>query len=119
MIPVLVGIVIGLGLLCTVWGVTTLALNKPVGRAQLIAGAVLEVAALTQTVIAIVLLAQGHQPVEFGTTVGYLIVIALIVPIAAVWALNDRSRYAGGVLAVAAFAVLAMTLRLLDLWGPA
>lgn len=116
MIAVLAGIVIGLGLVCTGWGITTLALNKPVGRAQLIANAVLEVVTLTQSVIAMVGLAQGHRPAEFGTTVGYLIVVVILIPIAGLWAFNDRSRFGGGVLAVAAFAVLAMTLRLLQLW---
>ncbi len=117
MIAVLAGIVIGLGLVSTGWGVTTLALNKPVGRAQLVANCVLELAALTQSVIAVVLLAQGYRPVEFGTTVGYLIAAVIVVPLAGFWALSDRSRFAGGVLAVAGFAVLAMTLRLLQLWS--
>lgn len=114
---VLAGIVIGLGLVCTGWGITTLALNKPVGRAQLIAGATLEAAVLTQSVIAVVLLTQGYRPVEFGTTVGYLIGIVILVPIAALWAFYDRGRFSGGVLAVAAFGTLAMTIRLVDLWG--
>lgn len=117
MIPVLAGIVIGLALVCTAWGITTLALNKPVGRAQLIADGALEVLTVAQSVIAVVLLAQGHRPAEFGTTVGYLLVVVIVLPVAGVWALSDRSRFAGGVLAVAAFAVVAMTLRLLDLWG--
>ncbi|WP_152360186.1 hypothetical protein [Microlunatus speluncae] len=117
MIAVLAGIVIGLGLVGTGWGVTTLALKKPVGRAQLIANGVLELAALTQAVIAAVLLTQGYRPVEFGTTVGYLIASVIVVPLGLAWAISDRSRFAGGVLAVAGFAVLAMTLRLLQLWS--
>jgi hypothetical protein len=119
MIAVLAGIVIGLGLVGTGWGITTLALNKPVGRAQLIANVVLELATLTQSVIAFVLLAQGYRPAEFGTTVGYLIAAVIVVPLGVAWAISDRSRFAGGVLAVAGFAVLAMTLRLLQLWSGA
>lgn len=117
MIAVLAGIVIGLGLIGTGWGITTLALNKPVGRAQLIANVVLGVAALAQSVIAIIQLIQGYRPVEFAVTIGYLIVAVIVVPLGLLWAISDRSRFAGGVLAVAGFAELALTLRLLQLWS--
>ena len=43
----------------------------------------------------------------------------LLIPLAWFWANNERTRYSGLVLAVAALAVLAMTLRLLTLWVPA
>jgi hypothetical protein len=43
----------------------------------------------------------------------------ILIPIAWFWANNERTRFSGVVLAVAAFAVLAMTLRLLVLWSPA
>ena len=54
-----------------------------------------------------------------ATTVGYLIGIVVLIPIAWFWANVERTRFSGVVLAVAAFAVLAMTLRLLTLWVPA
>lgn len=117
MTAVLAGIVIGLGLIGTGWGITTLALDKPVGRAQLIANVVLGVAALAQSVIAVVQLIQGYRPVEFAVTIGYLIVAVIVVPLGLLWAISDRSRFAGGVLAVAGFAELALTLRLLQLWS--
>ena len=56
---------------------------------------------------------------EPATTVGYLIGIVILIPIAWFWANNERTRFSGVVLAVAALAVLAMTLRLLVLWNPA
>ena len=45
--------------------------------------------------------------------------IIVIIPIAWFWANNERTRYSGLVMAVAAASVLAMTFRLLSLWSPA
>jgi hypothetical protein len=101
------------------WGLLTAVINKPPGRAQLIFAAVLEVATVLQTVIALVSLALGFRPAEIGTTVGYLVVVIVIIPIAWFWANNERTRYSGLVMAVAAASVLAMTFRLLSLWTPA
>lgn len=101
------------------WGLLTAVINKPPGRAQLIFAAVVELAAVVQTVIALVILVLGFRPAEFGTTLGYLIVLVVLIPVAWFWANNERTRYSGLVLAVAAASVLAMTLRLLSLWVPA
>jgi hypothetical protein len=43
----------------------------------------------------------------------------LLIPVAWFWANAERTRFSGIVLAVAALAVIAMTLRLLVLWTPA
>ena len=43
----------------------------------------------------------------------------LLIPLAWFWANTERTRFSGMVLAVAALAVVAMTLRLLALWTPA
>jgi hypothetical protein len=54
-----------------------------------------------------------------ATTIGYLIGIVIIIPVAWFWANVERTRFSGIVLAVAGLATLAMTLRLLSLWIPA
>ncbi len=72
-----------------------------------------------QSIIAFVRLAGGFRPVERATTIGYLIGIVILIPVAWLWANAERTRFSGVVLAIAAFAVLAMTLRLLVLWTPA
>ena len=101
------------------WGLLTAVLNRPPGKAQLIFAAALELLTLVQSVVAFVLLGQGFRPAEFGTTIGYLIVVVLIIPLAWLWANSERTRYSGVVLAVAAAGVLVMTSRLLSLWVPA
>ena len=74
---------------------------------------------LVQSVVAGVLLVAGFRPEAPATVIGYLIGIVLLIPVAWFWANTERTRYSGLVLAVAALAVLAMTLRLLTLWTPA
>lgn len=111
--------VVALAAVSVVWGVVTMIADKPPGRAQLLFAALVELVTLVQSVVALVAIASGFRPVELATTIGYLIGIVALVPIAWFWANTERTRFSGVVLAVAAFAVLAMTLRLLVLWVPA
>jgi hypothetical protein len=109
--------VIGLALVATGWGILTAALDKAPGRAQILFAGLVELATILQSVVAGVRIAIGDRPSALATAIGYLIGIVLLLPVAAAWALSDRSRFSGVVLAVAAFSVLAMTLRLLALWN--
>lgn len=119
MIAVLAYVVVALTAGAALWGLVTAALNKPPGRAQLLYAAGVELVVLVQSVVAGVGLLAGFRPAELATTIGYLIGIVLLIPLAWFWANTERTRYSGLVLAVAAFGVLAMTLRLLSLWVPA
>lgn len=118
MIGWLAYVVIGLAVIAMIWGLVTAALNKPCGPVQLLYAAVVEVAVLVQSVIALVRIGSGFRPVEPATTIGYLIGIAVLFPIGWLWARSDRTRFSGLVLAVAGLAVGGMTLRLLSLWVP-
>jgi hypothetical protein len=118
MIDALAYVVIALAGAATVWGLATAVANKPPGKAQLFAAGV-EVVTVVQSIIAAATLAAGFRPVELATTIGYLIGIVILIPIAWFWANAERNRFSGIVLAVAALGVLAMTLRLLVLWTPA
>jgi len=102
-----------------IWGIVTAIANKPPGKAQLLYAAGLEAVTVVQSIIAVAKIIGGFRPVELATTIGYLIGIVILIPIAWLWANVARSRFSGVVLAVAALAVLAMTLRLLVLWIPA
>ncbi|WP_375431474.1 hypothetical protein [uncultured Friedmanniella sp.] len=119
MIPVLAYVVVALAAAGGIWGVATAVLNKAPGKAQLIYAGVVELLTLVQSVVALVGLAGGFRPVELVTTIGYLIGIVVLIPLAWFWANTERTRWSGVVLAVAALSVLAMTLRLLSLWTEA
>lgn len=119
MITVLAYGVMALSGAMVVWGLVTAALDKPPGKAQLLYAAGVEVITVVQTIIGFVGLAQGFRPVEFATTIGYLIGIVVLIPVAWFWANVERTRFSGIVLAIAGLAVAVMTLRLLQLWVPA
>ena len=119
MITTLAYVVLALAGIGVIWGLITAIADKPPGKAQLLYAAGVELVVLVQSTIAFVKLVGGFQPVERATTIGYLIGIVVLIPVAWLWANVERTRFSGVVLAVAAFAVLAMTLRLLVLWTPA
>ncbi len=100
------------------WGLTTAVLDKPPGKAQLLYAAGLEVVVVAQSVVALVRLGAGFRPVELATTIGYLVGIVVLLPVAWLWANSERTRFSGVVLAVAAASVAAMTFRLIVLWVP-
>jgi hypothetical protein len=79
--------------------------------------AVVEVLLLAQIVIAIVGPIAGNpptgNPVEFWL---YLGSAAIIPPLAAVWALTERTRWSTVVLGVAALAVAVMVYRMHQIW---
>lgn len=118
MIVVLAYVVIAVALVSMIWGLITAIADKPPGKAQLLFAAGVEVVVLAQSVIAAVGLIMGFRPAELATTIGYLVGIVVLIPLAWFWANVERTRFSGVVLAVAAAAVAAMTLRLLVLWTP-
>jgi hypothetical protein len=119
MIEALAYAVIALASVALLWGLVTAVVNKPPGKAQLLFAAGVEIVTIVQSIIAAAKLVAGFRPVELATTIGYLIGIVILIPIAWLWANVERSRFSGLVLAVAALGVLAMPLRLLVLWAPA
>ena len=119
MIDALAYTVVALAGVGVLWGIVTAIANKPPGKAQLLYAAGLEAVTVVQSIIAVAKIIGGFRPIELATTIGYLIGIVILIPIAWLWANAERNRFSGVVLAVAALAVLAMTLRLLVLWIPA
>ena len=119
MIPALAYVVLVLAGVAVIWGIVTTIADKPPGKAQLLFAAAVWLVTLVQSVVAGIRLAAGFRPQSPATLIGYLIGIVLLIPVAWFWANTERTRYSGLVLAVAALAVLAMTLRLLTLWTPA
>lgn len=79
--------------------------------------AVTEVVLLVQLVVGCVLLAGTERDVEGVLFVSYLVGVVLALPIGAFWSLAERSRSGTGVLVVAALTVLALEVRLVDIWA--
>jgi hypothetical protein len=101
-----------------VWGLVTAVVDRPPGKAQLLFDAFVWVVTVVQSAVGLVRIATGFRPAETATTIGYLVAVLVLIPLAWFWANTERTRWSGVVLAVAAVSVLAMTLRLLQLWTP-
>ena len=97
------------------WGLVTAVANRPPGKAQLLFAAFVELVVLVLMVVGLVRLATGFRPATYATTIGYLLGIVVLIPVAWFWANNERTRFSGVVMAVAGLGVLAMALRLMVL----
>ena len=75
-----------------VWGLLTAALDKPPGKAQLLFAAGVWLLTAVQSVLGLVGLATGFRPVDTATTVGYLLAILVLIPLAWFWANSERTR---------------------------
>ena len=82
MIDALAYAVVALAGIAVVWGLVSAIANKPPGKAQLLYAAGLEVVTVIQSIIAAVQMIGGFRPAELATTIGYLIGIVILIPIA-------------------------------------
>ena len=100
-----------------VWGLVAARLGRAPGRAMLLTGAAVEALLLVQAVVAVVGMATDRGP-EGSTVlfVSYLATVVLVLPAAIGWALLERDRWSSAVVAVGAFTVAAMVVRLWDVW---
>ena len=108
-ISVVALVLAGLGIAGTVAG-------RRIGLLHVAATGLLEAVLLVQAVVAVVALTGGHRPAELATFLSYLVAV-LLVPVAGLlWARSEPSKWAGTVLAAAAFVAAVMGWRLLQLW---
>jgi hypothetical protein len=77
---------------------------------------VVEVALLAQLVVGIAQLIGTDRDVSGPFFVGYLIGSLIILPIGALWALAESSRWGAGALAIACLVIPVVELRLHDIW---
>ena len=108
----LVAVVVTLALLALVCGVVVAVRGRPPGRVTLAMVGLAALATLAQSVVAGYDLVQGRRPPELATYVGYLVGIVVVLPLAGAWALAERTRWSGVVVAVGGFTVAVMTARL-------
>ena len=99
-----------------VWAGLFAARDRPVILKQLIAGGAIESGIVVQMVLAGILLAGGHPVTELVTFWAYLITALFLLPVAAVWAMAERTRWSSVVLVVAALALAVMQVRMMQLW---
>ena len=109
-----VGVAVGAGLLCLIWGFA----GKSPNDASLGSLALVELLLIVQLVVAIIAPATGNvatgSVLEFYV---YLVSAILIPPAAAVWALVERGRWSTVTLGVAALAIAVMVYRMQQIWS--
>lgn len=100
----------GLALLMT-------ALNRRVGPVLLGAAAVGELGLLVQVGWAIVRIAGGAHPRGgLPIFIGYLAGSLVILPVAALWGLGERSRWGGAVVAAGFLVIAVLIVRMQQVW---
>lgn len=115
LLPVTLTVLVCAGLLVLASAVATVR-DRRAGSTVLVLAALLEVAVVAQLVVGLAGLAAGHDDVSAALFVAYLVGLAVVVPLAVVWARGEPSRWGVGVLAVAGLVVLVLMARLHQLW---
>ncbi|TQM77929.1 hypothetical protein FHX81_0176 [Saccharothrix saharensis] len=123
MIQVLTTALTVVAVAAAVWAVVLAVLDHPITLRTKptlgLAGAVvlLEVGLLAQAVVGVVALLGTDRDLDRATFAGYLVGVAVVLPLGAVWSVAERSRWGAGVLTVACLSVPVMNLRLDQLWA--
>lgn len=99
------------------WAGWRAVVDRPVILRQLIAAGVVEALLVVEVVVAAVSSATGDGPADAATFWGYLVTTLVILPVAAVWAFAERTRWSSVVLVVAALTVAFLQYRLVQVWA--
>lgn len=91
-------------------------LGRPPHLPHLVGLTIVEIALLTQAVVAMGRVFTGDRPVGLATFVGYLLTAVLIPPLAALIGWAERTRWGSVIIAVACLVVPVMVLRLQQIW---
>jgi 4-amino-4-deoxy-L-arabinose transferase-like glycosyltransferase len=115
--PVLLYAVAAAALLLAGWSGWFAVRDRAVVLRQLWGAAVVEGLMLVQAAVAGIRHATGTVPAEPAVFWGYVVTQLILLPVAALWAFAERSRWSSVVLVVAAVAVAFLQLRLDQTWG--
>jgi fucose 4-O-acetylase-like acetyltransferase len=107
---------VALPLAATVFSLVLAALDRRINWTLLGLLGVVEIALLGQLVVGIVQLVGTDRDVSGPFFVGYLIGSLLVLPLGALWALAESSRWGAGALAIACVVIPVLELRLHEIW---
>ncbi len=107
---------VALSLAAMVFAIVLAARDKRINWTLLAVLGVIEVGLLAQLVVGIVQLAGTDRDVSAPFFLGYLIGSLIVLPVGALWALAESSRWGAGALAVACLVIPIIELRLYEIW---
>ncbi|HEY0471575.1 MAG TPA: hypothetical protein VGD34_07905 [Kribbella sp.] len=109
-------VLVALSLAAMVFAVVLAALDRRINWWVLgFAGAV-EVALLAQLVVGIAQLVTTGRNVSGVLFIAYLVGALIVLPVGALWAMTESSRWGAGALAIACLVIPVLELRLHDIW---
>lgn len=116
---ILSAIIIVTALLIAGYALYRVVRNRGLDDPLLFALGGLEILLLVQLVAGLIAAASTDRDIETATFIGYLVGIAVLPPLAAGWALFERTRWGAAVIAVLGLVVPVMVVRLEQIWaGP-
>ncbi|MGW5561707.1 hypothetical protein ACWER9_31385 [Micromonospora sp. NPDC003944] len=105
-----------LSLLVAVWALVAAVRHRPPDRVQFVGLAVLEVALLVLTVLALVAVGDGDRPGEPGAFFGYLVTLVCLPPLAWVLARMEPTRWGSAIVCAVCLVAPVVVVRLQQTW---
>ncbi|MGC4887482.1 hypothetical protein [Micromonospora sp. DT227] len=109
-------IAIVLSLAVAVWALVAAVRQQPPDRIQFAGLAVVEVALLALTVVALVALGGGDRPGEPGAFFGYLVTLVCLPPLAWVLARMEPTRWGSAIICAICLVTPVVVVRLQQTW---
>lgn len=99
--------------------VTGISAARKRGPSRVAVGIALLVAVLVavQAVVAVAVSFQGETADEPGLFFGYLVAVALILPVSLLWARAERNQFGSLVIVVGGLTLAVLVVRLQQIWG--
>ncbi|MDG4762291.1 hypothetical protein O7620_30910 [Micromonospora sp. WMMD710] len=105
-----------LSLLVAVWALVAAVRHRPPDRVQVVGLAVLEVALLVLSVLALVAVGGGDRPGEPGAFFGYLVTLVCLPPLAWVLARMEPTRWGSAIVCAVCLVTPVVVVRLQQTW---
>ncbi|MGC4867841.1 hypothetical protein ACLQ3B_20695 [Micromonospora sp. DT53] len=105
-----------LSLLVAVWALVSAVRQRPPDRVQFVGLAVLEVALLVLSVLALVAVGGGDRPGEPGAFFGYLVTLVCLPPLAWVLARMEPTRWGSAIVCAVCLVAPVVVVRLQQTW---
>ncbi|WP_410822020.1 hypothetical protein [Micromonospora sp. 050-3] len=105
-----------LSLLVALWALVAAVRHRPPDRVQFVGLAVLEVALLVLSVLALVAVGGGDRPGEPGAFFGYLVTLVCLPPLAWVLARMEPTRWGSAIVCAVCLVAPVVVVRLQQTW---
>jgi hypothetical protein len=110
-------ILIGACLVLAAWSLVLVVLGRPLDNPLFYGLAALELGLLALLVGGSIALASTDRAVNGAAFIGYVLTSLLILPLAVIWAIAEKSRWGTAVLVAACLTLAVMVVRMQQVWA--